>query len=55
MSKIIRFEPNPAAGMFPSNDVPLEAFTTGDTTEKDHTYFATEDERILTGVWECAP
>lgn len=55
MSKIIRFEANPAAGMHPSNDMPLETFTTSDTTEKDHSYFATEDESILTGVWECAP
>lgn len=55
MSKIIRFEPNPAAGMHLSNDVPAEAFTTSDTTEKDHPYFATQDESVLTGVWECAP
>ena len=55
MNKIIRFEPNPAAGMHPSTDTPLEAFTTGDTTEKDHPYYVTEDESVLTGVWECAP
>ena len=55
MSKIIRFEPNPAAGMHPSTDTPLEAFTTGDTSEKEYPYFVTEDESVLTGVWECAP
>ncbi|MFK7804716.1 MAG: cupin domain-containing protein [Anaerolineae bacterium] len=50
-----RFEENPAAGMVPSKDTPLEAFTTSDQSEKDHSYFATDDESILTGVWECAP
>ena len=54
-TKIIRFDPNPGAGMEPSNDTPLEAFTTDDQTEKDHSYFATADESILIGVWECAP
>lgn len=55
MSKIVRFEAHPAAGLLPSKETPLETFTTDDTTERDHSYFATEDERITTGVWECAP
>lgn len=55
MNKIIRFEENPAAGIAPSTDTPLEAFTTDDHNEKDHPYFATDDESISAGVWECAP
>ena len=55
MGQITRFEPHPAAGMVPSSDIPSEAFTTDDTTEVDHAYFATEDESVLTGVWQCAP
>ena len=43
------------SGMQPSNLVQAEAFTTEDHTELDQLYFATEDEGILTGVWECAP
>lgn len=50
-----RFEVNPAAGMLPSHDIPAEAFTTDDQTERNHTYFGTNDESILAGVWECAP
>ena len=50
-----RFELNPADGMLPSNFTAPDAFTTGDKTETNHFYFATDDESILTGVWECAP
>ena len=50
-----RFEAYPAAGMLPSNFTPVETFTTDDKTETNHFYFATDDESILTGVWECAP
>jgi len=50
-----RFETNPQAGMKPSEFTPAEAFTTADKTEINHIYHASEDESILTGVWECAP
>ncbi len=46
--------PNPE-GMQASNFTPAEAFTTSDHTETNLTHFATEDESILAGVWECAP
>jgi hypothetical protein len=49
-----RFEVNPDAGMLPSNFTSPDAFTTDDKTEINHFYFATDDESILTGVWECA-
>lgn len=44
-----------AAGLQPSDMTPVDAFTTDDRTELNDTFFATEDESILTGVWECAP
>lgn len=44
-----------AAGLQPSNMTPPEAFTTDDKSELNDTFFATPDESILTGVWECAP
>jgi len=44
-----------AAGMQPSDMTDPSAFTTDDKTELNDTYFATADESILTGVWECAP
>ncbi len=50
-----RFEVSPAAGMLPSNFTSPDAFTTDDKTELNHFYFTTDDENILTGVWECAP
>ncbi len=50
-----RFEVNPSAGMLPSNFTPPDAFTTDDKTETNHFYFTTDDESILTGVWESAP
>jgi len=50
-----RFEVNPVAGMLPSNFTSPDAFTTDDRKEINHFYFATDDESILTGVWECAP
>ncbi len=50
-----RLEADPTGGFQPSNDTPPEAFTTEDRTERNHTYFATDDESILAGVWECAP
>ena len=50
-----RFEVNPPAGMLPSNFASPGTFTTDDKTETNHFYFASDDESILTGVWECAP
>lgn len=50
-----RFEANPSAGMSASNFTAPDAFTTNDKTENNHFFFASDDESILTGVWECAP
>lgn len=44
-----------AAGLQPSDMTSPDAFTSDDRTELNDTFFATEDESILTGVWECAP
>lgn len=46
---------DPSAGMGPSNMVEPGAFTGDDQSELNHTFFATPDESILSGVWECAP
>ena len=42
-------------GMQPSNLTAPEAFTTDNHSELDHRFFATSDESVLSGVWECAP
>ena len=41
--------------MVPSDLTAPEAFTTDDHAETIHSVFETEDESVLTGVWECAP
>lgn len=46
---------HPVTGMAPSDMVAPEAFTSDDHTELNHTFFATADDSILSGVWECAP
>ena len=46
---------DPATGMQSSNLTSPDAFTSENHTEINHTFFATEDESILSGVWECAP
>ena len=46
---------DPVHGMQPSDMTPPEAFTTDDKSELDHKFYQTDDESILTGVWECAP
>ncbi len=46
---------DPATGMQPSSFTPPETFTSDDHNELNHTFFATEDESILSGVWESAP
>lgn len=56
MSNFLRLLPQgSAAGLQPSDMTPADAFTTADKTELNDTFFATDDESILTGVWECAP
>jgi len=56
MSKFMRLLPEgSAAGLQPSDMTSVDAFTTDDRTELNDTFFATDDESILTGVWECAP
>lgn len=49
-----RLPPDPAV-MEPSDLTAPGAFTTEDRTERNFTAFATEDESVLSGVWECAP
>ncbi len=46
---------DPASGMQPSHMTEPEAFTGDDRHELNHTFFQTDDESILSGVWECAP
>ena len=56
-AKTMRLLPggDPATEMQPSSFTEVEAFTTDDHTEVNHTFFATPDESVLVGVWECAP
>lgn len=51
----IPFRVDPDAKMEPSTMTPVECFTTDDKTELNHTHFATADEKLLVGTWECAP
>jgi len=55
--RVFKLLPNgdPTTGLQPSAMVGQESFTSGDHTELNHTFFATSDESILSGVWECAP
>ena len=46
---------HPATGMAPSTMVAPDDFTTEDRTERISHHFTSDDQRILTGVWECAP
>ena len=46
---------DPKTGLEPSNLTGQDAFTGPDKTELNHTFFATPDESILSGVWLCAP
>jgi uncharacterized cupin superfamily protein len=46
---------HPESGMSSSDMIAAAAFTTDDHTELNHTFYATADESILSGVWECAP
>jgi uncharacterized cupin superfamily protein len=50
-----RFAPAPAGGLKPSNFTGSDAFSTDDTTELNHYIYASDDESVLAGVWECAP
>ncbi|MDH3694269.1 MAG: cupin domain-containing protein [Gammaproteobacteria bacterium] len=42
-------------GMQPSSFTDPGAFTTNDKIETNHMFFQTDDEKDLSGVWECAP
>ena len=46
---------HPDTGMQPSSFTAPDAFTTDDRSELNHSFFATPDESILSGVWEGAP
>lgn len=46
---------DPSVTMQPSDICPKDAFTTGDQTELNHSFYETSDESILAGVWTCAP
>ena len=46
---------HPQTGMGPSDMTATDAFTTDDHSELNHTFYQTDDESILSGVWECAP
>ena len=49
-----RLNPNPTT-MVPSKLTSADAFTSKDHTELIAEAFATDDESVLAGVWECAP
>jgi uncharacterized cupin superfamily protein len=55
--QVIRLLPggDPVSGMHKSDMTAADAFTSDDHSELNHTFFATPDESVLTGVWECAP
>lgn len=46
---------DPVAGMQKSDLTPPDTFTSDDHSELNHTFFATPDNSVLSGVWECAP
>lgn len=48
-------EGDPETGFVPSNLVAEQDFTTADKTEIISSFYETEDESLLVGVWECAP
>jgi uncharacterized cupin superfamily protein len=41
--------------MEPGDLMDPSTFTSDDQTELFHNFFATEDESITAGIWECAP
>lgn len=49
-----RLHPYPD-GMTPSDFIEPQNFTTSDTSETNLFAFASEDETLLSGVWESAP
>ncbi len=55
--KVFRLLPDgdPVAGMQKSDLTPPDTFTSDDHNELNHTFFATPDNSVLSGVWECAP
>ncbi|CUK03256.1 Ethanolamine utilization protein [Ruegeria denitrificans] len=57
MSTPIRLLPdgNPETGFVPSSLVAESDFTTEDKTETISSFFESQDGKISTGVWECAP
>ena len=46
---------HPQEGMQPSSFTTPGTFTTSDETDNNYTFFQTDDESIMTGVWESAP
>lgn len=46
---------DPVTGMVPSDMVDPDDFTTDDRTELISHHYTTDDQSIMTGVWECAP
>ncbi|MGI9604599.1 MAG: cupin domain-containing protein [Acidimicrobiales bacterium] len=53
MTNVIRFDPDP--DLQPSRVMPRQSFTTDDTTDLAHSFFAAENGSVQTGVWEGAP
>ena len=52
--RTFRIDPHPE-GMTPSDFMERVSFTTSDMRETNLFSYASEDEAILAGVWECAP
>lgn len=49
-----RIDPHPA-DMEKSDMAAAEVFTTDDHTELNRTHHISADEKVYSGVWECAP
>ncbi len=53
--KFFKYQADPAEGMEPSEFTAPTAFTSEDKTEINRFFYTSDDESVLTGVWECAP
>lgn len=52
---VIKYSPqgHPETGLQTWDPIPNEIIATGDPVQRGHQYFATEEDRVNSGVWDC--
>ena len=54
---VIKYDPygHPETGLQTWEPIPREIIASGEPVQRGHQYFAVENDKVTSGVWDCSP